>query len=91
MQKLEGFQWATALDLNKGYYHIRVSFSAQEMCTIVFPWGCYSYQRLPMGVCMVPDIFQEKMSSLMQGLKFVGCYIDNLFALMTPHIQGQLK
>ena len=24
MQKLEGFMWSTALDLNMGYYHIRL-------------------------------------------------------------------
>ena len=30
MQKLVGFQYATALDLNMGYYHIRLDPDAQK-------------------------------------------------------------
>ncbi len=37
--KLEGFQYATSLDLNVGYYHIELDLLAQEMCTIALPWG----------------------------------------------------
>ena len=58
--KLEGFQYATSLDLNMGYYHIELSPSSKRLCTIVLPWGKYEYQRLPMGLCNSPDIFQEK-------------------------------
>ena len=39
MQELEGFQYATALDLNMGYYTIRLDPGSQDMCTIVTPWG----------------------------------------------------
>ena len=35
MQKLEGFQYATALDLNMGYYHIRLDPDAQKICTLI--------------------------------------------------------
>ena len=59
---LEGFQYATSLHLNMGYYHIRLSDQARNLCTIIPPWGKYQYKRLPMGVSNSPDIFQEKMS-----------------------------
>jgi len=68
---LEGFQWATSLDLNVGYYHIRLDPSSKELCTIVLPFGNYEYQAIPMGLCNSPDIFQEKLSELMDGLAFV--------------------
>ena len=61
MQTLEGFQYATTLDLNMGYYTITLDRKAQEICTIVTPWGKYSYLRLPMGLMCAPDIFQAKM------------------------------
>ena len=41
--KLEGFMYATSLDLNMGYYALRLTPTAQKLCTIVFPWGKYSY------------------------------------------------
>jgi hypothetical protein len=44
LQKLEGFTYATALDLNMGYYTIRLDPTASEMSTIIFPWGKYSYE-----------------------------------------------
>jgi transposase InsO family protein len=79
--KLEGFQYATSLDLNMGYYHIELSPFSKQLCTIVLPWGKYEYQRLPMGLCNSPDIFQEKMGMLMQDLEFVRAYLDDLLVL----------
>ena len=58
LQEMEGFTFATALDLNMGYYTIRLDPDASKICTIIFPWGKYSYLRLPMGVAGSPDIFQ---------------------------------
>jgi hypothetical protein len=34
---MEGFTFASALDLNMGYYHIKLDPDAQKLCTIVFP------------------------------------------------------
>lgn len=78
---MEGFTYATSLDLNMGYYTIRLDGDAQKICTIILPWGKYSYQRLPMGVCGSPDIFQERMTGLMATLDYVQVYIDDLLSL----------
>ena len=83
MQTLQGFSYATTIDLNMGYYTIRLSMGAQKICTIVTPWGKYSYTRLPMGVMCAPDIFQEKMSNLMHGLEYVVTYLDDILVLTT--------
>jgi hypothetical protein len=37
LQELEGFTYVTTLDLNMGYYTIRLDPTAAEMCTIIFP------------------------------------------------------
>ena len=44
LQELERFTYATALDLNMGYYTIRLDSDASKICTIILPWGKYSYQ-----------------------------------------------
>jgi hypothetical protein len=43
IRSMEGFTFASALDFNMGYYHIKLDYDAdaQELCTIVFPWGKY--------------------------------------------------
>ncbi len=68
LQEIEGFSFATALELNMGYYTIRLDPDASKICTIIFPWGKYSYKRLPMSIAGSPDIFQGKMSELMESL-----------------------
>ncbi len=37
LQELEGFTYATALDLNMGYYTISLDMDASKICTIIFP------------------------------------------------------
>ena len=81
LKKMVGFQYATAIDISMGYWHIELDPTAQNMCTIVLPWGKYKYTKLPMGVSAAPDIFQEKMYGLMEGLEFVRCYLDDLLIL----------
>ena len=38
---LEVFQYATPLDLNMRYYHIRLRDNAGNLCTIILPWEKY--------------------------------------------------
>jgi hypothetical protein len=37
LQELEGFSYATALDLNMDYYTIRLDPDSSKICTIIFP------------------------------------------------------
>ena len=90
LQKLEGFLFATSLDLNMGYYHIELTPNASRLCTVVLPWGKYEYLRLPMGLCNSPDIFQEKMSDLMQGLEFARAYLDDLLVISKNSFEEHL-
>ena len=86
MLLLEGFMFATSLDLNMGYYHIILTPFSRNLCTIVLPWGKYRYIRLPMGLKNSPDIFQEKMSELMAGLEFVRVYIDDMLCITNRNV-----
>jgi len=90
LQEMEGFTFATALDLNMGYYTIRLDPDASKICTIIFPWGKYSYLRLPMGVANSPDIFQSKMSELMSALEYVRAYIDDLLCITKGDLEDHL-
>ena len=91
LQELEGFTYATALDLNMGYYTIRLDAEASEMCTIIFPWGKYSYNRLPMGFGGSADIFQAQMMDLMASLDYVRAYIDDLLIITRGTLDDHLS
>jgi hypothetical protein len=68
---MEGFTFASALDLNMGYYHIKLDADTQKLCTIVFLWGKYKYKRLPMGIKIAQDVFHNGMSTLVQDMEYV--------------------
>ena len=91
LQKLEGFMYATSLDLNMGYYHLLLTPNASRLCTVVLPWGKYEYLRLPMGLCNSPDIFQEKMGELMAGLDFARAYLDDLLIISRGDFDEHLE
>jgi dihydroorotate dehydrogenase len=81
IRSMEGFTSASALDLNMGYHHIKLDADAQKLCTIVFPWGKYKYKRLPIGIKIAPDVFQNVMSKLVQDMEYVKTYLDDLLIL----------
>ena len=73
-----------------GYYHILLTPNASRLGTVVLPWGKYEYLRLPMGICISPDIFQEKMSKLMMGSEFVRAYLNNLLFITKGDLDEHL-
>ena len=89
--KLEGFRYASSLDLNMGYYHIELCPESKRLCTIVLPWGKYEYQKLPMGLCNSPDIFQEKMNEIFAGFEYVRTYIDDLLIISNNSYDDHLE
>jgi hypothetical protein len=41
----------------------------------------YKYKRLPMGIKITPDVFQNIMSKIVQDMEYVKTYLDDLFIL----------
>ena len=94
LQQMEGFTYATALDLNMGYYTIRLDPASKDITTIVTEFGKFRYNVLPMGMCVSGDIFQAKVYELLGDIEGVKCYIDDILAVckgtFADHI-GQLR
>lgn len=88
--KVSNFTYATALDLVMGYYNITLTDDAKKLCTITTPFGKYEYNRLPMGVSIAPDIFQDKICQLFEDLKNVRAYLDDLLVTSTGTYEEHL-
>jgi hypothetical protein len=61
-QEIEGFSYATTLDLNMGYYTIWLDPDASRVCTIIFPWGKYSHE-ITDGYCRLTGHFPRENPS----------------------------
>ena len=92
LQKLEGFTWATALDLSMGsYYHIVLDKESSYLCTMILPWGKYCYCRLPMGLIGSPDICQAIINNLMGDLQNVRAYLVDILVTKAGSFEDHLK
>ncbi len=60
LQDLEGFTFATALNLNMGYYTIRLDPDASKIWTVIFSWGKYSYKREYQWALQVSQTFSKE-------------------------------
>ncbi len=63
---------------------------ASKICTIIFPWGKYSYKQLPIGIAGSPDIFQGKMSKKIESLEYVRAYLDDLLCITKLSLEDHL-
>jgi hypothetical protein len=92
IRSMEGFTFASALDLNMGYYYIKLDADAQKICTIVFPWGKYKYKRLPVGIMIATDFFKTSCLSLSKiwNMLRLTCYLDDLLILTNSIFKDHL-
>jgi Reverse transcriptase (RNA-dependent DNA polymerase). len=92
LQELEGFQFASALDLNMGYYTICLMPGAKDLTTIVTKFGKLRYNVLPMGMCCCSsDIFQAKVDQLLGDIEGVKTYIDDILVIGKGSFNDHLK
>ena len=61
---------------------------SRKLCTIVLPSCKYEYQKLLMGLCNSPDIFQEKMNELMNDLECIKTYINSLLIISNKSFEA---
>jgi hypothetical protein len=80
--KVQGFTFATYLDLNRGYYHFKLDKASKKLCGIVLPWDRYIYARFPQR-CM-PSSDRGHTSKIFYDFKDIIVYVDKKI-LFTKH------
>ncbi|GFH61806.1 hypothetical protein CTEN210_18281 [Chaetoceros tenuissimus] len=91
LQQLEGFTFATALDLNMGYYTIPLAECSKDVTTIVTEFGKFRYTCLPMGMVVSGDVFQSKIYDLIGDIEGVRTYIDDILCIGTGTFDEHLS
>ena len=91
MQKLEVLQYAIALDLNMGYYTIRLYPDTQYMTMIITEFGKFRYNRLPMGMCALGGIFQGILDKLLSDIEDVKTYINDIIVFSKDCFENYIE
>ncbi|UYV83440.1 K02A2.6-like [Cordylochernes scorpioides] len=66
------------LDANSGFWQIPLSEESSSLTTFLTPFGRYRFKRLPFGISSAPEVFQRKISNLLESQSGVNCHIDDI-------------
>ena len=87
---MEGFTFATALDLNMGYYTIPLAECSKDVTTIVTEFGKFRYTCLPMGMVISGNELQSKMYNLIGDIEGVKT-INNIICIGKSSFADHIK
>ena len=68
----------STLDAEKAFYQIQLDEEGSELLTFNTPFGRYRYLRMPMGIKSAPEVYQQRMEHVFDGLPGVKVIIDDL-------------
>ncbi len=88
--KLNGAKYFTKIDFSEAYLQIEVDDAAKKLLVINTPKGLFAFNRLPFGVASAPAIFQQEMEKMLQGIKDVAVYLDDILVVSKTK-EGHLR
>ena len=67
IHKLSGARHFSKLDAKNGYWSIKLDHDSSLLTTFNSPFGRYRYLRMPFGLAMSQDVFQQRMDEILEG------------------------
>lgn len=71
-------KYFTVLDLTTGFWHCKLTDSSSELCKFSTPFGIYQFLRLPFGLSVSPEIFQQAVNDVFGSIDGIVMYFDDL-------------
>ena len=78
LAQLTGAKKFTKLDANSGFWQIPLAKTSRLLTTFITPVGRFCFNKLPFGISCAPELFQKRMSTMLEGLLGVLCLMDNV-------------
>ena len=75
---LQATNFPAFLDLENGFWHIRMNDTDREKTAFVTPFGTYEWLVIPFGLCNVPATFQNFVDEILEPFRtFVAGLLDD--------------
>nr|GFB96489.1 DNA-directed DNA polymerase [Tanacetum cinerariifolium] len=81
LERLAGNEYYCFLDGFSGYFQIPIDPKDQEKTTFTYPYGTFTYKRMPFGLCNAPGTFQRCMMVIFHDMieKTMEVFMDDFF------------
>ena len=93
LDRLEGANYFSTLDLKAGYWHVPVRLEDRQKTAFITPDGLYEFKRMPFGLCNAPFTFQRLMDKVLVRLKWQMClvYLDDVIVFGRSFAEHQQR
>jgi transposase InsO family protein len=78
LAKLHGAKMFSCLDAESGYWQLELDPECRNLTTFTTPFGRFAFKRLPQGISCASEIFQRKMTEVLEDLEGVLIYQDDI-------------
>ena len=77
LAQLTGAKMFSTLDANSGFWQIPLEKFSRLLTTFLMPYGCYCFNKMPFGICSVPEHFEKQIEKILTCLEGVLCHMDD--------------
>ena len=67
----------SVLDAKTGFWQVKLTEATSYLTTFNTPFGRHRWKRMPFGISSAPEVWQQKMNELVEGLKGVEVIADD--------------
>ena len=75
------------MDANSRFWQISLAEASCPLTTFITSYGRYPFNKLPFGVSCAPELFQLRMSKILEGLEGVVCQMDDVLVFGATQVQ----
>ena len=76
--KLTGAKVFSTLDAANGFYQLPLDEDSSKLTTFITPMGRFCFRRLPFGINSAPEIFQKKMTDILDNQDGAEACMDDI-------------
>ena len=78
--ELYGSKYFTLVDAKSGYWMVELDSESSLLTTFNTPWGKYKWLRLPFGLKVSADVFQERLNAVLKEVDGITACVDDILA-----------
>ena len=64
--------------LQKAFYQIQLDEESSKLLALNTPFGRYQYLRIPLGIKSAPEVYQQRMEQVFEGLPGMKVVMDDI-------------